>query len=93
MLPPKPPKQVLVKWIDHGSIGDGGWESVKKVQEEGPKFVDDPCWACGFLIQETKTCITVCSQLTGADADDENTKCSGDITIAKCAILSIKELK
>lgn len=87
------PKRVLIKWIDHGTIGDGGWDSLKRIKEEGPEHVDDPCWACGFLVNETKTSVTIVSQLSSVNLEDDDAQCSGDMTIAKCAILSIKELK
>ncbi len=86
------PKLVLIEWLDHGSWGDGGWTNLKEVQEES-SFVTLPCLACGFVIKETDTTITVVNQINTKNLDDEDAECSGDITILKCAIQSIKTLK
>ncbi len=88
-----PLKTVLVEWIDHTSVGDGGWTDLDEVREIGPKKVDESCWACGFVVYESDAAITIVNQTSGGNLEDEDMTVSGDITIAKCAIRSIKELK
>jgi len=88
----KLPRMVKVVWIDSCSISTAVWGAVGIAIEGGQKGTLDPCISIGFVLKHTKACLVLAPHLASADVDDD-TQCSGDMTIPCRAISSIKTLK
>lgn len=85
------PSMVRVFWIDSTSAHSTTWGLVSEAVEIGQKQTDIPCITVGFLIKRTEKVITLVSSLSDESVDDE-TECSGDMTIPICSICRIEEL-
>ena len=75
-------KVVHVKWIDSASAAGGPWSRY-----DSKFFGPVQCESLGFLIKDEKEFITVAAHI-----DPENRNASGDLSIPRVAILSIKEI-
>lgn len=76
-------KLVRIDWHDARSL-ESGWKPIGKAKE----MTLEQCVSVGFIVNETKTAITIVSSLT-----EKEGLCDGEVIIPKGWIVSQQELK
>ena len=78
-------RMVLIRWVDSCGVTDE-WERVDELRPQPPA----KCLSVGFLLEESRYYVTIAQSVSGRRKPRQ---VLGRMTIPKCAITRVKELK